>query len=187
MSAQEKPARRRALFLLPVALFGVLAAIFLAQLMSGRDNRTVPSALLGKPAPQAALGALGALPAYDPAGAGDGKPLIVNVWASWCAPCRQEHPLLLELTKDERFTLAGIIYKDAPEKALAFLDDLGNPYDRVGTDPKGRAAIEWGVYGVPETFIVARDGTIAYKHVGPLTPEALAGPFGAALEAALTP
>jgi cytochrome c biogenesis protein CcmG, thiol:disulfide interchange protein DsbE len=186
MSEPQAAPRGKALFLIPLALFLALAGIFLAQLLSGRNSATVPSALIGAPAPQVVLGRLGDLALFTPGGAGE-KPLIVNVWASWCAPCREEHPFLLDLTKDERFIVAGINYKDRPQNALGFLAELGNPFDVIGTDENGRAAIEWGVYGVPETFIVGRDGTILHKHVGPLTEASLGGPFGAALEAAARP
>jgi len=96
---------------------------------------------------------------------------LVNVFASWCAPCREEHPVLLALSQDKRFAMAGLNYKDQPENARRFLGDLGNPYQAIGVDPAGRTAIDWGVYGVPETFVIGKDGKIAYKHVGPLTPE----------------
>ena len=100
-----------------------------------------------------------------------GKVSIVNVWASWCVPCHDEAPLLTELAKDKRLQLVGINYKDAPDNARRFLGRYGNPFGIVGVDGNGRASIEWGVYGVPETFIVGRDGTIVYKLVGPITPE----------------
>ena len=178
--------RSRLLVFLPAVIFVAIAAIALMQLMSGRDIAVVPSALIGKPAPIQTLGRLGDLPPLIlSAGNPSLKPSIINVWASWCAPCREENGLLLELSKDERFMLGGINYKDTPANALAFLDKLGNPFDQIGTDEKGRAAIDWGVYGVPETFIVGRDGTIQYKHVGPLTPADLTGKFGAALEKVL--
>lgn len=174
---------RKLLVFLPLVLFGLIAVVSLMQLMSGRDLAAVPSALIGKPAPVMELGTLQDLPAFVIA---KDKATIVNVWASWCAPCREENALLLELSKDDRFEVAGINYKDTAENAKAFLAALGNPFDSIGTDLKGRAAIEWGVYGVPETFIVRHDGTIAYKHVGPLSPEDMNGAFGKALEAALT-
>jgi cytochrome c biogenesis protein CcmG, thiol:disulfide interchange protein DsbE len=176
--------RGRAAFLVPLALFLALAGVFLAQLLSGRDNTTVPSALIGRPAPDAALAPLGGNPAFSMP-ALKGEVVIVNVWASWCAPCRDEHPLLIALSKDERFVLAGINYKDGAANAVGFLEELGNPFDVIGADESGRAAIDWGVYGVPETFIVGRNGLIAFKHVGPLNDASLAGPFGAALDAAL--
>ncbi len=113
-----------------------------------------------------------------------GKVTLVNVWGSWCVPCRQEHPLLLELSKDNRFTLAGLNYKDRPENARRFLGELGNPFHAIGVDDAGRTAIDWGVYGVPETFLVGQDGKILYKHVGPLTPEAIARELMPQIEAA---
>ena len=100
-----------------------------------------------------------------------GKVSVVNVWASWCVPCHDEAPLLTELAKDKRLQLVGINYKDAPDNARRFLGRYGNPFGIVGVDGNGRAAIEWGVYGVPETFVVGREGTIVYKLVGPVTPE----------------
>ena len=100
-----------------------------------------------------------------------GKPVVVNFWSTWCIPCRQEHPLLEELAKVEGIQLLGINYKDKPENARRFLGSLGNPYQRVGADTGGRTAIEWGVYGVPETFVVDGEGTIRYKFIGPLSPE----------------
>jgi cytochrome c biogenesis protein CcmG/thiol:disulfide interchange protein DsbE len=112
-----------------------------------------------------------------------GQPTIVNVWASWCAPCRQEHPLLMELAAEPGVRVVGINYKDQPENARRFLGALGNPFIAVGVDDSGRNAIEWGVYGVPETFILDGSGVIRHKHVGPLTPQTMAG-FRAALAAA---
>jgi len=136
-----------------------------------------PSALIGRPAPQTALPALNGLvsagapiPGLDPA-VFKGKVSIVNVWASWCVPCHDEAPLLTTLGQDKRLQLVGINYKDAPDNARRFLGRYGNPFGIVGVDGNGRASIEWGVYGVPETFIVGRDGIIAYKMVGPVTPE----------------
>jgi cytochrome c biogenesis protein CcmG/thiol:disulfide interchange protein DsbE len=102
-----------------------------------------------------------------------GKVTLVNVFASWCAPCREEHPVLLGLSQDKRYVLAALNYKDQPENARRFLGDLGNPFQAIGSDPTGRTAIDWGVYGVPETFVVGKDGRIAFKHVGPLTPDAV--------------
>jgi cytochrome c biogenesis protein CcmG, thiol:disulfide interchange protein DsbE len=171
MSADEARHRRprRLIALLPLALFVLLAGIFLAQLLSGRDTSAVPSALIGEPAPETSLPAIPGLgvPALDSANFG-GKVTLVNVWASWCAPCREEHPMLMTLSRDNRFELAGLNYKDDPQKARTFLDNLGNPFASAGADENGRAAIDWGVYGVPETFLVGREGTIRYKHVGPL-------------------
>ena len=141
------------------------------------DPSKIPSALIGRPAPQTALPPLqglvadgAAVPGLDPA-TFKGKVSIVNVWASWCVPCHDEAPLLTELAKDKRLQLIGINYKDAPDNARRFLGRYGNPFGIVGVDGNGRAAIEWGVYGVPETFVVGREGTIVYKLVGPVTPD----------------
>ena len=178
----ETPKRSGLLVLLPAIIFGVVVIIALMQLLSGRDIAAVPSALIGEAAPAQALGALTDFPPFV---LSKDNPTIVNVWASWCAPCREENGVLLELSKDPRFEISGINYKDRPENAVAFLDQLGNPFDTIGVDDKGRTAIDWGVYGVPETFIVGRDGLIKHKHVGPLTAADLTGAFGKALEAAI--
>jgi cytochrome c biogenesis protein CcmG/thiol:disulfide interchange protein DsbE len=156
--------------LLPLAIFLTLAGVFLTQLLSGRDISAVPSALLGEPAPKTELPPLEgiSLPGIDTAQFA-GKVTLLNVFASWCAPCREEHPVLMALAQDDRFRIVGLNYKDKPENARRFLGDLGNPYDAVGTDEAGRSAIDWGVYGVPETFLIGKDGKIAFKHVGPLT------------------
>ena len=187
-AAEEAPQKRRRLLvaLVPLAVFAALAGIFLMQLTSGRDNSTIPSALIGKAAPQTALPPLegSGLPGLDPANFA-GKVTLVNIWASWCAPCREEHPMLMELSGDERFDIVGLNYKDKTENALRFIGNLGNPYAAIGTDEAGRAAIQWGVYGVPETFVVGRDGTIRYKHVGPITPQALESGLMPAIEKAL--
>ena len=163
---------RRAAVFIPLAVFLALAAVFLFRI--GGDHSVVPSALIGKPAPHLSLPALEGTnrPALDPASF-KGNVTIVNVWASWCAPCRVEHPLLVRLAKDPRIRVAGINYKDQPANALKFLTQLGNPFAAIGVDTAGRAAIEWGVYGVPETFLVGRDGMIRYNQVGPITPENL--------------
>ncbi len=163
---------RRWLLWLPLAVFAALAALFFLRI--GGDPSRVPSALIGKPAPQLSLPPLEglvedgkAVPGLDPALFQDGV-TVLNVWASWCVPCRDEHPFLVKIADDERISLVGINYKDAAENARAFLARYGNPFAAVGTDTGGRAAIEWGVYGVPETFIIGRDGRIAYKHIGPI-------------------
>ena len=161
---------------LPLLAFAALAAIFWFRLGAGDPSR-IPSALIGRPAPQTALPALDGLvsggapiPGLDPA-VFKGKVSVVNVWASWCVPCHDEAPLLTTLGQDKRLQLVGINYKDAPDNARRFLGHYGNPFGIVGVDGNGRASIEWGVYGVPETFIVGRDGVIVYKMVGPVTPE----------------
>ncbi|HTV68040.1 MAG TPA: DsbE family thiol:disulfide interchange protein [Rhizobiaceae bacterium] len=171
----ETPTRKRSkLVFLPLIFFAALAGVFLMQLLSGRDISVVPSALIGEPAPETHLPPLAGanLPGIE-SSAFAGKVTLVNVWASWCAPCREEHPLLVELAKDKRFAIAGLNYKDRPENAKTFLDGLGNPYSAIGVDETGRTGIEWGVYGVPETFLVGKDGVILFKHVGPLTLDAV--------------
>lgn len=159
------------LALLPlVALVGLLA-VFATQM--GRDTSFVPSVLIDKPVPQFDLPAVEGLgqPGFATATlSGDGV-TVVNVFASWCVPCRAEHPLLMQLAERDDIALFGINYDDPAENARAFLDELGNPYDRIGADRTRRVGIEWGVYGVPETFVVDATGTIRYKHTGPLTEE----------------
>ncbi len=174
---------RRAVVFIPLALFLALAVAFFSRI--GGDHSVVPSALIGKPAPQLTLPALEGVgtPSLDPA-TFKGNVTLVNVWASWCAPCRVEHPLLAQLAKDKRIRVAGINYKDQPANAVRFLTQLGNPFAAIGADSAGRAAIEWGVYGVPETFLVGKDGTIRYKLVGPITPENI-GRLRAEIEKAL--
>lgn len=184
--ADRPRAGRRAWAVLPLLLFGAMAAIFLAQLLSGREISAVPSALIGAAAPVTRLPAIDGtgLPGLDSARF-PGKVTILNVWASWCAPCRLEHPLLMQLAADRRFEIEGLNYKDQPENARRFLGELGNPFAAVGADTRGRAAIDWGVYGVPETFLIGRDGTVLYKHVGPLSPESVATQLMPQVEKAL--
>lgn len=190
MSEEQAPApSSRKWLLLPALAFGLLAAIFLLRidqsLDSGGNISKLPSALIGKPAPTIALPPLDglSLPGLDPATL-KGKVTLVNVFASWCAPCRDEHPELIELAKRKDIQLIGLNYKDRDENARRFLGTLGNPYSAVGVDASGRAGVEWGVYGVPETFVIAPDGTIAYKHVGPITPDIRTGKLAAAISAA---
>jgi cytochrome c biogenesis protein CcmG/thiol:disulfide interchange protein DsbE len=170
--------RRRILVLLPLTLFAGLATLFLIRLFAG-DPSLLPSPLLGRPAPQTALPPVeglardgAALPGLDPAEF-KGAVTVVNVWASWCVPCRDEAPLLMELAKDKHFRLVGINYKDEPANARRFVARFGNPFAAAGADQNGRAGIEWGVYGVPETFVIGRDGKIAYKLVGPISADNL--------------
>jgi cytochrome c biogenesis protein CcmG/thiol:disulfide interchange protein DsbE len=171
------PSRSRLIFLLPALVFVGLVALFGVQLISGKNPAEVPSVLINKPVPTFSLAPLEGLLAEGKPVPGfsnedlKGRVTVVNVWASWCAPCRQEHPLLVELARDPTVRVVGINQRDNPDNARRFLGALGNPYAAVGVDPNGRASIDWGVYGVPETFIVGPDGTIRHKHIGPLTPE----------------
>ena len=190
VTSEAAALRRSWLMLLPLVAFMALAALFWLRLGDGDPSR-IPSALIGHPAPQTALPALEGLanngtqvPGLDPA-AFMGKVSIVNVWASWCVPCHDEALLLTELAKDNRIQLIGINYKDSPDNARRFLGRYGNPFASVGVDGNGRAAIEWGVYGVPETFIVGRDGKIAYKLVGPITPDNIEGVLKAQIDKAV--
>jgi cytochrome c biogenesis protein CcmG/thiol:disulfide interchange protein DsbE len=179
-----KPRTRSWLVFLPLAVFAGLVGIFVIGL-SG-DPQRLPSALIGRPAPQFALAPLDGIdrPGFATADLA-GQVTVVNVFASWCIPCHEEHPLLMELARDGRIRIAGINQKDQPDNARRFLGRNGNPYRFVGVDPNGRAAIDWGVYGVPETFIVGRDGRIAFKHVGPITPAVLAAVIRPEIEKAL--
>jgi cytochrome c biogenesis protein CcmG, thiol:disulfide interchange protein DsbE len=182
--------RRRLLVLVPLALFAGLAALFLIGLFSG-DPSIIPSPLIGHAAPPTKLPPVVGLardgaqiPGLDSAQF-KGAVTVVNVWASWCVPCRDEAPLLLQLSKDQRFRLVGINYKDTPENAQRFAARFGNPFAAAGADDNGRTGIEWGVYGVPETFVVGRDGKIAYKLVGPITEDNLDSVLKPQIEKAL--
>jgi cytochrome c biogenesis protein CcmG/thiol:disulfide interchange protein DsbE len=183
------PRRRfRLTYLLPLGFFLALALIFLTRLESGGDPSAIPSALVGQPAPAFDLEPLpgAGLPGLARADL-DGAVTVVNIFASWCGPCRVEHPELMKLAADPRLRVVGIDYKDQPANALSFLEDLGNPYAAIGVDTRGRIAIDWGVYGVPETFVVDRAGIIRFKFIGPLTPETVASSLMPAIEAALAP
>ena len=170
--------RRRLIVLVPLVVFLGLTALFLIRL-DGGDPSAIPSALIGHPAPQTNLPPIPELdrngepvPGIDPARFKNAV-TVVNVWASWCVPCHDEAPLLMRLSQDSRLRLVGINYKDRPDNARRFLGRYGNPFAAAGADQSGRAAIEWGVYGVPETFVVGRDARIAYKLVGPITADNL--------------
>ena len=181
MSAAPEPSARgklNLLVMLPLIAFLALAGLFLYRLGTG-DPSKLPSALIGRQAPTIDLPAIEGLTR-------DGKPVpglssatfagnvtLVNVWASWCVPCHDEAPLLDQMAKDKRFQIVGINYKDAPDNARRFLNRYGNAFAAAGADDKGRSSIDWGVYGVPETFLIGRNGAIAYKLVGPITPENL--------------
>jgi cytochrome c biogenesis protein CcmG/thiol:disulfide interchange protein DsbE len=190
--AEGAPSQRRRLFfaLIPLVAFLSLAGLFYFRL--GADTQRLPSALIGRPAPQFVLPELPG--SGQPALTGDdlrkGSVTLVNIFASWCGPCRDEHPYLMKLAADEGLKakgvrIAGLSYKDEPGQSLRFLQNLGNPYTMIGVDRSGRAGVEWGVYGVPETFVVKGDGTIAYKFVGPINEQGLRERLMPAIEAAL--
>lgn len=158
--------------LLPLLIFALIAGALYAGL--SLRPREIPSALIGKPIPDFELPPLpGRELGLASADLTKGEVTLVNVFASWCAPCRIEHPLFVELKKTGEVSIHGINYKDRPEAATKWLSDLGDPYTRIGADLSGRVAIDWGVYGVPETFVVTGDGKIACKIVGPVTPETM--------------
>lgn len=164
---------RRLIFILPIAVFVVLAGFFLLQLLGGRDTSILPSALIDQPAPDFKLAAVAG--ADTPGLASDdlrGGVSLVNVFASWCIPCLAEHPLITRLAEDG-VTIYGINYRDTDAAATRWLKRNGNPYSRIGADRDARASLEWGVTGVPETFIIDASGNIRFKHAGPMTPEIL--------------
>ena len=189
-AANDGARRRRLVVFIPLVAFLALAALFMIRLGAGDPSR-IPSALIGRPAPATDLPPIPGLER-------DGKPVpgldsttfagavtLLNVWASWCVPCHDEAPLLLKLAADRRIRVAGINYKDEADNARRFLGRHGNPFVANGIDRNGRAAIEWGVYGVPETFVVGRDGRIAFKLIGPITPDNLDKALQTAIEKAL--
>jgi cytochrome c biogenesis protein CcmG, thiol:disulfide interchange protein DsbE len=174
----------------PLAIFALFAVVFAFGLSTG-DPSKLPSALIGKQAPPMTLPALEGLtdsthtvPGFDTAELAGGEVSVVNFWASWCVPCVQEHPLLVALAQRTGARLYGVNYKDQAASARRFLGRYGNPFFAVGVDGNGRAAIEWGVYGMPETFIVNGKGAIVYKHVGPITAESLDAKIIPAIRAA---
>ena len=185
----SEPAPRRRLWLavLPILLFAGLAALFWRGL-SG-DPSAIPSALIGRPVPEVSLPAIAGMdvPAFDTASLKAGRVTIVNVWASWCGPCRTEHPVLMELAKRTDIRLVGINYKDDPENARRFLGTLGQPFAAIVSDEAGRAAVDWGVYGVPESFVIDGGGLIRFKWIGPLTRDGLTGQLAQEIEKAKTP
>jgi cytochrome c biogenesis protein CcmG/thiol:disulfide interchange protein DsbE len=165
---------RRVLFAAPLVGLAGGAAGFYAYMASGRDPRGVPSVLVGRPPPPLDLDPLhDSQPRLTSAVFGQGRPVVVNFWASWCAPCRIEHPQLLRLSR-ERTIVVGIAYKDRPADAQNFLTQLGDPFALIGQDGTGRTAIEWGVYGVPETYLVDARGIVRWRFAGAVTPEILA-------------
>jgi cytochrome c biogenesis protein CcmG/thiol:disulfide interchange protein DsbE len=163
---------RRLLYLLPVLAFAAIAVWFAFGLT--RDPSKVPSALIDHPMPAFALSAVPGTSAPPLADATvKGKVALVNFFASWCVPCRAEHPILMRLAAEKRVAVYGINYKDRGEDAARWLKELGNPFAAIGHDEPGRVGIDWGVYGVPETFVVDREGRIRFKQVGPITPAVL--------------
>ena len=157
--------------MIPLAVFIILVAFLAIGL--GHDPRTVPSPLINKPAPDFRLAQL-----HEPTKSFTtqemrGKVWLLNVWASWCVSCREEHPVLMELSRSRSVPVYGLNYKDKREDALGWLSDFGDPYLLSATDPEGRVGIDYGVYGVPETYLIDRDGVIRFKQVGPVTPEVL--------------
>ena len=156
-------------FALPLVAFGVLA-VFLGRGLS-LNPREVPSPLIGKPAPDFALPQLADAAVVTKKADMAGKIWVLNVWASWCVPCREEHPLLMELAGRRLVPIIGLNYKDKRDAATQFLSRLGNPYQSTLVDADGRAGIDWGVYGVPETFVVDGAGLVRFKHIGPLNDE----------------
>jgi len=191
MSSDIQPSahRKRGIlfFLLPLFIFAALCVLFFLQLTSGKDNSIVPSALLGKPIPTFTLPPLEgtALPGFSNETASQAQLTLINVWASWCGPCRLEHPFVELLSEDPRLTVFGLNYKDKPDTALQFLTELGNPYDAVGVDGTGRVGIDFGVYGVPETFLINDKGIIVYKFIGPIDQNRLQNELMPVIEKAL--
>lgn len=179
--------RSRLIALVPVLLFAALALLFWRGL-SG-DPSTLPSVLLGKPVPAFTLDPVQglAVPGLSDADLKKSTVTVVNIWASWCVPCRDEHPLLMELAKRKDFTLVGINNKDEPVNATRFLDTLGQPFAKIGADTSGRVAIDWGGYGVPETYIVDGNGIIRYRIVGSVAPDVTSGRFDAEIKKAANP
>lgn len=175
-------ARFPVLALIPVAIFGLVAGFFAVGMM--RENPdALPSVLQGSVAPPVSSPALEGYPAFDSAALKLPGVKLVNFWASWCAPCRAEHPTLKALS-DRGIPIYGVNYRDDPKKARAFLEELGNPYTGVVTDDNARAAIDWGVYGVPETFVIDSEGKIVLRFAGPVTQRSLETTVQAAIDKA---
>jgi DsbE subfamily thiol:disulfide oxidoreductase len=163
----------RPIFLLPIAMFALIAGFFAWAMVIKRDPSTLPSVLIDLPPPAMVLAPLlDTMPGLDTSKLG-GQVALVNIFASWCPPCQVEHPVLLRLSRDAGFKnkvkIVGIDYKDKPDDAKAWLARLGNPYEAIGVDPNGRAGIDWGAYGVPETYVIDRNGRVRYRQVGPIT------------------
>ncbi|WP_347313072.1 DsbE family thiol:disulfide interchange protein [Defluviimonas sp. SAOS-178_SWC] len=172
------------MMILPPAIFAGLALMFVLG-MNREDPDALPSAFAGKQAPPVVVTPLGDLETFSDADLRDGKVKLVNFWASWCAPCRAEHPNLEKL-QAEGVTILGVNYKDKPEAALGFLAELGNPYAAIGADVSGRMGIDWGLYGVPETFVIDGDGNVVLRFPGPITERVLDSDIRPAMKAAAT-
>jgi len=168
--------------ILPPVIFAGLAAMFFVG-MNRDDPNALPSAMTGRTAPGVTLTQLGEGPLFDDAALQSGGVKLVNFWASWCAPCRAEHPTL-EALAAEGIPIFGINYKDKPANALGFLAELGNPYAAMGADETGRTGLDWGVYGVPETYVIDADGIVILRFAGPITQRALASKIRPAMERA---
>jgi cytochrome c biogenesis protein CcmG/thiol:disulfide interchange protein DsbE len=171
--ATAPPRRMNWLTLLPVAGFAVIA-VLLYRGLSGNPTE-IPSVLIDKPVPEFTLAPLEGtgVPGFTAADLKTGKPTLVNVWASWCEPCREEHPLLMQIAKRADVRLMGMNYKDEAENALKFLNSMGQPFAAIGVDEEGRVGLDWGVYGVPETYLVDGQGIIRYKWIGAITAETI--------------
>ena len=169
-------------FIVPFGLFALLGVFLYVGLH--RDPSYVPSPLIGKPAPDFTLPSLQD-PAY-PVSSKDlaGRPWVLNVWGTWCAGCRQEHPVLLQIARSTSVPIIGLDWKDDATEAQRWLAELGNPYAAVAFDSEGRVAIDWGVYGAPETFLIGADGKVLYKHIAPMTLEVWAKEFEPRIQAA---
>ena len=160
-------------YIIPAAIFGIIAIFLLLRLQSGRDAKEIPSPLINKPAPVFTLPELrNNANSWSPE-AMQGRVWMLNVWASWCVPCLAEHPLIMQLAREGRLPVIGLNYKDEPANATGWLDKHGNPYTVTVSDRAGRVGFDYGVYGVPETFLIDAQGVIRFKHVGPLTPEVI--------------
>lgn len=174
---------QRILVALPILVVLVLGGFLVWGLNPERDPNAIPSVLISKPVPAFDLGPIAGVevPGLESGDLAGGGPVLVNVFASWCVPCRAEHKVLTRLAAEEGFPLYGINYKDKPEDARAWLAELGNPYQRIGSDESGRAGLEWGISGVPESFLVDATGTVVWRYVGPIATEQAQDDLRAAL------
>ncbi len=184
----EAREKKTSWLLVPVIIFAAMAVMFMFALQSG-DPSKLPSALLGKPVPEfnlAPLSGLKDVPGFGSKELSSGGAKVVNFWASWCGPCRDEHPMLEALRREGKAQMFGINYKDPPPGGQRFLSQYGNPFESIGVDATGRVAIDWGVYGMPETFVVDGQGRIVYKHVGPISAKDLEEKIRPAIAAAIS-